>query len=189
MRKEYIEDLENEVWIINNGYEVSNMGRIIGKKGKLLNCKPNKDGYLQCSITFNDGFHAGSVHRAVAYLFIGKPKDGQEVNHIDGIKYHNYDSNLEWVTKKENQEHEVLKLQQRSGTNNYMNKLTDEKVKEIHTLCKSGTILYKDVAKMYDISPTVVSSIATAIRWRHLGLEPIIIKRGSHYDMRKYTNS
>ena len=35
MRKEFIEDLENEIWIENNGYEISNKGRIITKRGKL----------------------------------------------------------------------------------------------------------------------------------------------------------
>ena len=173
MTNETIDNLKDEVWILNNGYEVSNKGRIIGKKGKLLNCKPNKDGYLQCSITFDDGFHVGNVHRAVAYLFLGKPKEGQEVNHKDGNKKNNCVENLEWVTKKENQDHEALVLCQKSGENNYLHKLTDEKVIEIYNLCKSGTILYKNIAEMYGTTASKVSNIARGKAWRYLKLKPL----------------
>lgn len=182
MKKEIIENLEGEIWIENNGYKISNKGRIIGKRGRLLTCKENWCGYLRCDVKFDDGFHAKSVHRAVAYAFIPNddPKNKIEVNHKDGVKTNNCVENLEWVTKKENQEHEVKVLQQRSGENNYMNKLTDEQVIEIHGLCKEGEITYKEIAVMYKMSPSVISSIAQAIRWRHLGLEPIKIKQGSH---------
>lgn len=71
--KQIIESLEDEIWIENNGYKVSNKGRIIGKKGYLLKGTPSKDGYVSCSIKFEDGFKAGSFHRAVAYLFVPNP--------------------------------------------------------------------------------------------------------------------
>lgn len=175
MRKEIIEDLENEIWIINNGYEVSNKGRIIGKKGKLLNCNPNKDGYLQCSVTFDDGFHAGSVHRAVAYLFI--PNDDPihkiEVNHKDGIKHHNYDTNLEWCTKKENEQHASYVLGKRVGEDCYYSSLTEKQVIEIYKLCKDTDMRYKDIAKMYNVVPSQVSLIVGGKKWRNLNLEPL----------------
>jgi hypothetical protein len=173
MRKEHIESLEDEIWIINNGYEISNKGRIIGKKGKLLNCTPNKDGYLQCNITFEDGFHAGSLHRAVAYLFIGKPLDGQEVNHKDGVKSHNYDDNLEWVSKKENQIHASYTLGKRVGRDCYYSTLTEEKVLEIYDLCKNTNMLYKEIAELYNIVPSEVSLIVGGKKWRNLNLEPL----------------
>jgi len=175
MRKEYIEDLEDEIWIINNGYEISNKGRILGKKGKLLNCNPNKDGYLQCSVKFEDGFFARSVHRAVAYLFIPNedPVNKIEVNHKDGIKYHNYDTNLEWVTKSENQKHEGKYIQKRNGEKNCMNKLKEDLVIEVYNLCKEGKIKYKDIAIMYSIPKSTLSTIARGAQWAYLGLTPL----------------
>lgn len=53
-------------------------------------------------------------HRLAAKAFIPNPYNKEEVNHIDGNTINNYcgckennymDSNLEWVTKKENSEH------------------------------------------------------------------------------------
>lgn len=175
MRKEYIENLEGEVWIENNGYEVSNKGRIIGKKGYLLKGKPAKDGYVPCSITFEDGFYAGSYHRAVAYLFIPNddPINKIEVNHIDGKKHHNWVENLEWCTKEENQKHEAKFLQQRGGANNYQSILTEGDVLTIYDLCKNSDMKYKDIAKMYGVIPQEITRIASATCWRHLNLEPL----------------
>lgn len=54
------------------------------------------------------------AHRIAAKTFIPNPKDKPEVNHKDGNTHNNYcgckelnyeDSNLEWVTRKENMEH------------------------------------------------------------------------------------
>ena len=52
-----------------------------------------------------------AVHRLVAQAFVEGYKNdgGLEVNHKDGNKRNNHASNLEWVTKKENQDHAVAK--------------------------------------------------------------------------------
>jgi len=173
MRKEYIKDLEEEIWIENNGYEVSNKGRIIGKKGGLLKGNPAKDGYVPCSIKFEDGFYAGSYHRAVAYLFVPNPSNLPEVNHKDGIKHHNYIENLEWCTKKENEQHASHVLGKRVGADCYYSTLTEEKVLEIYELCKNTNMLYKEIANLYNIVPSEVSLIVGGKKWKNLKLEPL----------------
>lgn len=173
MRKEYIEDLENEIWIENNGYEVSNKGRIIGKDGKLLKFRENKDGYLQTYMVFKDGFIARSVHRAVAYAFLERPSEEYEVNHKDGNKQNNCVENLEWVTKKENQIHASYTLGKRVGKDCYYSTLTEEKVIEIYNLCKTTNMLYKDIAEMYNVVPSEVSLIIGGKKWKNLNLEPL----------------
>jgi predicted XRE-type DNA-binding protein len=172
---EQIKNLEGEIWIENNGYKVSNKGRIIGKKGYLLKGKPAKDGYVPCSIKFEDGFYAGSYHRAVAYLFIPNddPINKVEVNHIDGIKHHNWVENLEWVTKSENQKHEGKYIQKRNGEKNCMNKLKEDLVIEVYNLCKEGKMKYKDIALIYDIPKSTLSTIARGAQWAYLGLTPL----------------
>jgi hypothetical protein len=140
MRKQIIENLEGEVWIEDSGYEISNKGRIITKLGKLFKGNTTPIGYITANVKFDDGFIARSAHRAVAHVFIPNPLNLPEVNHKDGIKHHNWVENLEWCTKKENQQHEVKVLQQRNGENNYNKKLSDKEVLEIYELCKSRTI-------------------------------------------------
>jgi len=115
------------------------------------------------------------VHRAVAYLFIPNedPVNKIEVNHKDGIKYHNYDTNLEWVTKSENQKHEGKYIQKRNGEKNCMNKLKEDLVIEVYNLCKEGKIKYKDIAIMYSIPKSTLSTIARGAQWAYLGLTPL----------------
>jgi len=48
-----------------------------------------------------------SLHRAVAETFIPNPNNLPCVNHIDGVKANNLDTNLEWCTYKENSMHAV----------------------------------------------------------------------------------
>lgn len=51
------------------------------------------------------GSKVKSVHRLVARAWHGVPKDGQIVNHINGIKADNRPENLEWCTYRENTRH------------------------------------------------------------------------------------
>jgi hypothetical protein len=89
----------------NTGYYVNSDGTVIGKYGKLL--KPRKRGqYLSVRI-HNGDIKSGniSIHRMVAETYIPNPMNKSCVNHIDGDKHNNCVSNLEWVSKSENQKH------------------------------------------------------------------------------------
>jgi len=54
-----------------------------------------------------------SVHRFICAAFHGKPTDGQEVAHLDGVCTNNNPENLKWVSHKENMHHKIA-----HGTNN-----------------------------------------------------------------------
>lgn len=95
-----------ERWIDVKGhpdYEVSNEGNVRRKRdGKMMRMSENKNhGYFRVSI---NGKHQ-YVHRLVAESFYDGDHSGEDVNHIDGNKYNNSLSNLEWTSRAENLKH------------------------------------------------------------------------------------
>lgn len=107
-----------KAWIYINGertkYKISSKGFVIstayrGKEGRVHKLKHNHDRDGYCIITLN---HRGKkytrkIHRLVAEAFIPNPQNLPEVNHKDGDKDHNDDSNLEWMTTGDNIRHAV----------------------------------------------------------------------------------
>ena len=95
----------SEEWrdVEGTGYKVSSLGRLIGRKGKILHPTRLPNGYYSISI---DGAMT-YVHRLVAEAFCGK-SDGKQVDHIDGNKANNTAENLRWVTGRENVAHSYV---------------------------------------------------------------------------------
>jgi hypothetical protein len=101
--------LENEIWKEINienedtsGYFVSSLGRFKNKKGVIMNnYKPHHSGYIYLRVNIKKY----ALHRLVALAFIENPNNKPFVNHIDGNKTNNNQSNLEWVTCSENNLH------------------------------------------------------------------------------------
>jgi hypothetical protein len=96
-----------EVWkdIPNyDGYKVSNLGRVMGKKGWVLKQTSCKLGYTSVSLyTSKTEFINKRVSRLVALTFIPNPENKPDVDHINRITNDNRLENLRWVTKSENQ--------------------------------------------------------------------------------------
>ena len=139
-------------------YEIKDDGTIIilktGKTAKLL---LNKKGYLVLS-RFRKSF---TGHRLVASKFIPNPKNLPEINHKDGDKTNNHRDNLEWCTAKENKKHAMdnglFKIFK--GDSNGNSKLESKEVKKIKELLENKTMLNKDIAKLFNISPSTISAI------------------------------
>lgn len=90
-------------------YEISDSGDVRNKLTKhLVVGDKNSTGY--CRVCLYNKNHKPRKqrffrHRLVAEHFIPNPCNLPEVNHKDTNLDHNYRSNLEWVTKKENELH------------------------------------------------------------------------------------
>jgi len=103
------ENLDNEEWrnVKINGqvyenYFVSSLGRFKNRKGIIMeNYKPHHSGYIFLRVNIQKY----ALHRLIAMTFLDNPENKPAVNHIDGNKTNNAVSNLEWVTIKENNDH------------------------------------------------------------------------------------
>lgn len=116
-----------EIWKDVEGYEgmyqVSNTGRIksleryfesaIGtqyhpeqiKKPSEKRHKGDSQGYLVTQLYKDNKAKNCYVHRLVAEAFLENPDNKETVNHINGNKHDNRVENLEWCSRKENNEH------------------------------------------------------------------------------------
>lgn len=103
--------LKKEIWIdfykSPETHEVSSLGKIRNKKrGSVLNCSDNGNGYKYFCASVKSKRKNFYVHRAV-YLSFNKNINGEnlEINHKDLNKSNNSLMNLELVTRKQNMEH------------------------------------------------------------------------------------
>lgn len=84
-----------------NLYQVSNLGRVKNKFGRIL--PQNSSGrYLRVCLNKNKVNKKIAVHRLVAKAFIPNPNNYETVNHIDENRFNNNIENLEWCTNVEN---------------------------------------------------------------------------------------
>lgn len=87
-------------------YQVSNLGRVKRiKLDRILKGFKNTDGYRIVRLSKNRVVSNQRIHRLVAQAFIPNTDNKPTVNHIDENKTNNMVSNLEWMTRKENNNH------------------------------------------------------------------------------------
>lgn len=162
----YIDNIESD-------YFISSKGRVM-RNGRIFKIRVGDNGYCLMSISKR---HM-SVHRLVAIAFIKVPKrltkqgytiSDLEVNHIDGNKWHNTVSNLEWVTPKENMKHarDTGLNSGIMGENSHLAKMTNK------TAIKCCELLQKgwrtgDIAKKLKVSKKSVQHIKSGECWKEL---------------------
>lgn len=108
--------------------------------------------YYSVNFTINGKSKQQRVHRVVAMAWLDNddPVNKTQVNHIDGNKYNNHISNLEWVTPAQNQQHAVSTKLKGSGEELYNSALLDEQVHQICKLLLEGWTT-KDIAEKFEI--------------------------------------
>lgn len=127
-----------EIWkdIENlNGYQISNTGKVRNHLNNDYIMKPfaNIYGYLEIVFSYKGKKIHKTIHSLVAKAFIDNPNSYTEVNHKDENKQNNNVYNLEWCTRKYNNNYGTHN--KRSGlnrrkfvvkiTNNYKTIFTD----------------------------------------------------------------
>lgn len=120
------EELATEQWLpikdFMGRYEVSDMGRIRSiaqghiliqnggyrrHAGGAIKLGLDRNGYVRFNAKRAGRQKIAYVHLIVAATFIPNPQNLPVVNHLDGNPHNNRQSNLEWVTQKDNVRHAV----------------------------------------------------------------------------------
>ena len=170
-----------EVWRQIIGYEgfysVSSLGRVRRDRGgcgatanRILKNQKNKDGYWKVFICLDGKPKCFVVHRLVALNFIGERPFGLEINHKDGDKGNNSESNLEYVTRKENMRHASLLglIKGLRGELSNTAKLKNADVLSIRKEYRVGGISQRGLARKHKISQRSVSRIINNQVWKDL---------------------
>ena len=85
-----------------NGYLVDVDGNIYNKDGTLKRLKTNRKGYLFTNFYVGNRLLCKLAHSVVAEAFLGAAPAGYEVDHINNIRNDNRVSNLQYLTKSDN---------------------------------------------------------------------------------------
>ena len=152
-------------------YEISSWGRIYNMETKTLLPKDInycKNKYITVRLKLIDDDHiCVQPHRIMMKRLCPIPNsEFYDVNHKDGIKYHNWIWNLEWTTHKENMEHAVNSNLFRLGENRTTTKVTNQQVEQICSLIESGKTS-KQIAEIMQLENCNCERLARNIRQHH----------------------
>lgn len=164
-------------------YQVSNLGRVkslsrnrknwVSKfstlKERILK-QQILNGYYHVRLCIDKQYKTCLVHRLVATAFLENIENKPQVNHKNGVKTDNKVSNLEWVTKSENQNHAYATGLQSyfGGENRWNSKMTDEKVLEIRQKYATNNYTYKQLADEYNVKTVCIFKIVKRKTWKHI---------------------
>lgn len=174
--KTFPDDLEFWTSIVIKGekipYQVSNNGKIRNSKTrKLLKPVIDKYGYPCVCLFYNKKRHNITVHKLVAMTYVKNPKNKPQVNHIDGIKTHNYRNNLEWVTPRENVVHSYknglhdnVAIGERHGNNIY----STEQIKNVCMLLEQNKLTYSQISNQTGVRVSTIHDIVSKKYWTHI---------------------
>lgn len=117
--------------------------------------KPSPDpdtGYIRVNLRDNGRRKNALVHRLVLEAFVGpSPTEEHESRHLDGNASNNRLSNLRWGTSAENEADKKRHGTSPVGENHPHAKLTDQQVKEIRDMYKSGNYTQAEIASQYPV--------------------------------------
>jgi hypothetical protein len=175
--------LSEEIWKPIPGwggrYEASSLGRVRsvgiggnGKQGQLLKASPmhGRRRYLRVTLTHNRVKKLQFVHVLVMLAFEGPPTLGHEVDHLDNDPLNAKWSNLEYVTRSEQQRRAYRRDRTRTpssgaGELNHCAKLTWAQVREIRRKLQAKEISGRALAREMGVSQGAITAIATGKTW------------------------
>lgn len=86
-------------------YELSDLGNVRNKKGKVLSATKDQKGYRMVCLRKDGKSHTKRISKMVGILFVPNPNNKSQVNHKNGIRWDDRADNIEWSTGSENINH------------------------------------------------------------------------------------
>lgn len=158
----------------HKNYAISNKGRVWSKKrDKFLTLSVNSSNYKKVVLNGKNLY----VHKLVAQAFCSNPDNLEEVNHIDGNKWNNNYTNLEWVNKSENAKHAFeLGLRTVSGYTRYKvsqsaHRFTSDEIEEMKRLYYDG-MSKQEIAEKFNCYSSTVCNIINGKTYREIEMTP-----------------
>ncbi len=148
-------------------YQVSNLGRIRGPRGKILTPVRTQYGYHQVTIC-EGGRFTRFIHRLVANTFIGpQPTPEHDVLHWDGDRTHNALANLRWGTPKENNEDQERHGRRIRGETHPHSKMNEQMVRSMRDKFAAGKTVM-EISKTVPVHYRVVWNAVHCRTWKHV---------------------
>lgn len=157
-------------------YEVSSLGRVRRtepgchtRPGRLLRAHVTHSEYRRVLLSDTPRSQHFFVFRLVAEAFCDRPSTDMEFvpNHINGNKGDDRASNLEWVTRSENQIHAAI-LHEHRGEGHANAKLSTKQVREIRARYTGAWGQQTGLAEEYGVTQMLVSKIVRGEVWTHV---------------------
>lgn len=84
------------------GYGCDEEGNIYNKNGSLKRLKVSPKGYLFTNFYYGGRLRTHQAHWVIARAWLGEPKEGYEVDHINNVRDDNRVANLQYLSKSQN---------------------------------------------------------------------------------------
>lgn len=170
------QDSQIEFWLPVVGfsdYDISSFGRVRSCKRKctkIIGNYPHRQGYRWALLY--DGLGRGTrffVHQLVGRAFLARAVELNQVNHINCVKYDNRLGNLEWSNNALNQLYSfTVGRTARRGELHGMHKLNEDAVTAIRQLYAAGGYTHRELAQMYRVAKSQVTSIVNRKTWKYV---------------------
>lgn len=149
-----------------SGFSRPNLGRPVRRRKARL----NKHGYPVVNLSISGKIKLLTVHRLVAFAFIGHPPTpDHQVRHLNGRRSDNRPSNLMWGTLGENMQDRDLHDTTARGIRDGNHVLTEGEVACIKArLVPFHRGLVSALAREFGVSKCTISSIRLGKTWRHI---------------------
>lgn len=138
--------------------------------GKWLKPQNSKDGYLHVSLCKKGYKYIRRIHRLVLDTYIGFRPLGKVSRHLNGNPKDNRLENLVWGTQSENIKDSVKHKTHvdNRGEKHGMSKLTDQEVRQIIYIHRTGVLSQRKIGKLFDVCNQTINFIVNQKTWQHL---------------------